>query len=64
MRSSQNPNPLIQFLTDNGIRPASFAHFLSMYVKENPSSNRTVLSVLLSAQLREQAEIIAYHLKD
>jgi hypothetical protein len=65
MRSSQTTqNPLIQFLTESGIRPASFAYFLSLYVKEHPSSNRSVLSILLSAQLREQADIIAYHLRD
>ena len=63
MRVDQK-NLLVEFLTSNGIRPSSFAYFLSKYVKEHPSENRSVLSVLLSAQLREQAEIIEYHLRN
>jgi hypothetical protein len=63
MRSSHN-NPLTDFLISNGIRPSSFAHFLSCYIKQKPSAKRTALSVLLTDQLREQAEIIAYHLKN
>jgi hypothetical protein len=62
MRVDQK-NLLTEFLTSNGIRPSSFAYWLSKYVKEHPSENRSVLSVLLSAQLREQAEIIEYHLR-
>lgn len=60
MRSSHNT--LTEFLTENGIRPASFAFFLSEYVKKHPSEKRPTLSFLLSAQLIEQAEIIRYHL--
>jgi hypothetical protein len=62
MQKRRSHNQLIQFLKDSGIRPSSFAFFLAEYVKKHPSANKSALSFLVAAQLKEQAEIIMYHL--
>jgi hypothetical protein len=57
-------NQLIIFLSDCGIRPSSFAFFLSEYIKRKPAKKAPVLSFLISSQLKSQAELIHYHLND
>ncbi len=57
-----NHHTLVQYLKCHGIQPGPFAYFLSQYIKRKPEAKRSVLSVLLSAQLQAQAELIAYHL--
>lgn len=63
MQQSQPTSVILkQCLVEAGIKPSSFAYFLSCYVKQNPSYNKTALSILLSAQLQKEAELIHYHL--
>jgi hypothetical protein len=57
-------NPLNHFLSEKGIRPASFAFFLSRYIKTRPAKKRIALSLLLTEQLRQQAELIEFHLRN
>lgn len=54
---------LAEYLIRSGIQPGSFAYFLSQYIKKNPSKTKSVLSHLLSEQLKAQAQLIVYSLK-
>lgn len=59
----RNPHiTLNKILLNSGIQPSSFAFFLSAYIKRKPNRNMSVLSILLTRQLQEQAKIIEHHL--
>jgi hypothetical protein len=52
----------LDYLVRAGIKPTSFAYFLSQYIKRKPAKKKSVLSMLLSQELKAQAELIVYHL--
>jgi hypothetical protein len=60
---TQKAQRLKNDLLEMGIQPASFAYFLSIYIKTHPSKTKPVLSFLIANQLQAQAELISYHLR-
>jgi hypothetical protein len=59
MRRSHNN--LINCLKEAGIQPSSFAYFLMRYIEQKQKTKSTI-SILLTAQLKAQAELILYHM--